>query len=54
MIQVLNPAAVAASDRNAITERYGVIGAAAGLLLGAALALLVANLRRKRWTAELG
>lgn len=54
MIQVLNPAAAAASDRNAITERYGVIGAAAGLLLGAALALLVANLRRKRWTAELG
>ena len=53
IIQVLNPAAAATSDRNSITERYGVIGAAAGLLLGAALVLLVANLRRKRWPAEL-
>ena len=33
------PAALATSDRHSITERYGVIGAAAGLLLGAALAL---------------
>ncbi|HEY1568187.1 MAG TPA: hypothetical protein VGF68_14265 [Solirubrobacteraceae bacterium] len=52
IIQVLNPAAAATSDRNSITERYGVVGAAAGLLLGAALVLLVANLRRKRWPAE--
>jgi hypothetical protein len=51
-IQVLNPAASASSDRRSITERYGVIGAAAGLVLGAALALLVANLRRRKWAAE--
>jgi hypothetical protein len=51
-IQVLNPAAAATSDRRTIAERYGVIGAAAGLVLGAALALLVANLRRRRWPAD--
>ena len=51
-IQVLNPAASASSDRHSITERYGVIGAAAGLVLGAALALLVANIRRRRWTSD--
>jgi hypothetical protein len=52
IIQVLNPASSATSDRRTITERYGVIGAAAGLVLGAALALLVANLRRRRWPAD--
>jgi hypothetical protein len=51
-IQVLNPAAFASSDRRSITERYGVIGAAAGLVLGAALALLVANIRRRKWAAD--
>jgi capsular polysaccharide biosynthesis protein len=49
IIQVLNPAASATSNRQSITERYGIIGAAAGLVLGAALALLVANLRRRKW-----
>jgi ribosomal protein S8E len=48
-IQVLNPAASATSNRQSITERYGVIGAAAGLVLGAVLALLVANVRRRKW-----
>jgi capsular polysaccharide biosynthesis protein len=50
-VQVLNPASAATttSDRHSIAERYGVIGAAAGIVLGAALALLVANLRRRRW-----
>ncbi len=48
-IQVLNPATAATSDRQTITERYGVIGVAAGLVLGAALALLVANIRRRKW-----
>jgi capsular polysaccharide biosynthesis protein len=52
IIQVLNPATSASSDRRSITERYGVIGAAAGIVLGAALALLVANLRRRRWAAD--
>jgi capsular polysaccharide biosynthesis protein len=51
-IQVLNPATAATSDRRTTAERYGVIGAAAGLVLGAALALLVANLRRRRWAAD--
>jgi hypothetical protein len=51
-IQVLNPASAAASDRRTIAERYGVIGAAAGIVLGAALALMVANLRRRRWPAD--
>jgi capsular polysaccharide biosynthesis protein len=53
IIQVLNPAASATSDSKTIAERYGVIGGAAGLVLGAALVLLVANIRRKRWPAEL-
>lgn len=52
IIQVLNPATSASSDRRSITERYGIIGAAAGVVLGAALALLVANLRRRRWPAD--
>jgi hypothetical protein len=52
IIQVLNPATSASSDRRSITERYGIIGAAAGIVLGAALALLVANLRRRRWPAD--
>jgi capsular polysaccharide biosynthesis protein len=52
IIQVLQPATSASSDRRSITERYGIIGAAAGLVLGAALALLVANLRRRRWAAD--
>jgi capsular polysaccharide biosynthesis protein len=52
IIQVLNPASSASSDRRSIAERYGVIGAAAGIVLGAALALLVANLRRRRWAAD--
>lgn len=51
-IQVLNPASSATSDRRSIAERYGVIGAAAGIVLGAALALMVANLRRRRWQAD--
>jgi capsular polysaccharide biosynthesis protein len=52
IIQVLNPASSASSDRHSITERYAVIGAAAGIVLGAALALLVANLRRRRWAPD--
>ncbi|HTX09595.1 MAG TPA: hypothetical protein VME22_13335 [Solirubrobacteraceae bacterium] len=52
IIQVLNPATSASSNRRSITERYGIIGAAAGVVLGAALALLVANLRRRRWPAD--
>jgi capsular polysaccharide biosynthesis protein len=52
MIQVLNPAVAATSDRQSITERYGIIGAAAGLVLGAVLALLVANLRRRKWADQ--
>lgn len=51
-IQILNPASSAMSDRRSIAERYGVIGAAAGIVLGAALALMVANLRRRRWAAD--
>jgi hypothetical protein len=51
-IQVLLPATSATSDRQTITERYGVIGVAAGLVLGAALALLVANIRRRKWPAD--
>ena len=51
-IQILNPASSATSDRRSIAERYGVIGAAAGIVLGAALALMVANLRRRRWAAD--
>jgi capsular polysaccharide biosynthesis protein len=52
IIQVLNPASSATSDRHTIAERYGIIGAAAGVILGAALVLLVANLRRRRWPAD--
>lgn len=52
IIQVLNPASSASSNRRSLTERYAVIGAAAGIVLGAALALLVANLRRRQWPAD--
>jgi hypothetical protein len=52
IIQVLNPAASASSDKRSIAERYGIIGAAAGVVLGAAVALMVANLRRRRWPAD--
>jgi capsular polysaccharide biosynthesis protein len=52
IIQVLNPASSATSDRHSIAERYGIVGTAAGAILGAALALLVANLRRRRWPAD--
>lgn len=48
-IEVLNPASTAASDRSSVTERYGLIGAAAGVVLGALLALLVAHVRPSRF-----
>lgn len=48
IIQVLIPASSASSDRRSITERYGVIGALAGAIVGAMLALLVAKLRSRR------
>jgi uncharacterized protein involved in exopolysaccharide biosynthesis len=47
-IQVLNPAATAASDRNSVTERYALVGLAAGLLMGLALAYLAGALRYRR------
>ena len=48
IIDVLNPATSATSNRKSITERYALIGAAAGVVMGAALALLVYSARR-RW-----
>ena len=47
IIDVLNPATSATSNRSSITERYALIGATAGVVMGAALALLVYNLRRR-------
>lgn len=53
IIEVLNPATTATSNRRSITERYGLIGAAAGIVIGAALALLVASIRtRGRWAPD--
>jgi ribosomal protein S8E len=49
IIDVLNPATSATSNRMSITERYALVGAAAGLVMGCALALLVYSARR-RWT----
>jgi uncharacterized protein involved in exopolysaccharide biosynthesis len=47
-IQVLNPASSATSDRNSVTERYALVGLAAGLLMGVALAYLAGALRYRR------
>ena len=49
IIDVLNPATSASSNRSSITERYALVGLAAGLVMGCALALLVYGARR-RWT----
>ncbi len=48
IIDVLNPATSATSNRQSITERYALVGLAAGLVMGAALALLVYTIRRPR------
>ena len=48
IIQVLNPAASATSDRSSVAERYGIVGAVAGIIIGAALTLLLASVRSKR------
>lgn len=51
LLQVLNPAAQADSDRATITERLGLIGLGAGIVAGLGLAVLLANrelLRRRR------
>ena len=50
VLDVLNPARSASSDRASITERYGLVGLAAGLVLGAALAFLAAAIRARRLT----
>lgn len=49
IIDVLNPATSATSNRSSIAERYALVGLAAGLVMGAALALLVHSIRRP-WT----
>ncbi len=51
IIEVLNPASSATSNRSSITERYALVGLAAGLVMGAALALLVYSIRR-RWVDQ--
>jgi capsular polysaccharide biosynthesis protein len=47
IIDVLNPATTATSDRRKITERYVLIGLAAGVVAGVALAALAAEIRRR-------
>jgi uncharacterized protein involved in exopolysaccharide biosynthesis len=47
-IQVLNPASSATSDRNSVTERYGLVGLAAGVLMGLALAYFAGAIRHRR------
>ncbi len=47
-LAILNPASSASSDRSTVTERYGLVGALAGLVIGAALAFLIARLRFRR------
>jgi Chain length determinant protein len=49
IIDVLNPATSATSNRSSIAERYALVGVAAGLVMGAALALLIYSIRRP-WT----
>lgn len=51
LLQVLNPAVQATSDRATVTERLGLIGLGAGIIAGLGLAVLLANrelLRRRR------
>lgn len=48
IIDVLNPATSATSNRKTITERYGLVGLAAGIVMGCALAMMVYGARR-RW-----
>ena len=45
---VLNRAVSASSNRTTMTERFGLVGVLAGLVIGAALAFLVARLRARR------
>lgn len=47
-IQVLVPPGTVSNDRKSITERYGLIGAAAGIVLGALLAMLAEWVRQRR------
>jgi capsular polysaccharide biosynthesis protein len=47
-VQVLQRASSATSDERSIVLKNGFLGAAAGLVVGAALAVLLANRRRKR------
>jgi hypothetical protein len=46
-LDVLNPATGATSDRNAIAERYGLIGALGGLVIGIVLVTLFGRLRER-------
>jgi hypothetical protein len=48
VIQVLNPPTGASNDRRSVTERYGLIGLVAGLVMGAVFALMVAGLRERQ------
>ena len=47
-LDILNPARSASSNRRTYVERYGLIGLAAGLVIGAALAFIVARLSARR------
>ena len=44
-LAVLNLARSATSDRASVTERYGIVGLIAGIVIGIALAFIVARLR---------
>jgi hypothetical protein len=48
IIEVLNPPTGASSDRRSVTERYGLIGLVAGLVMGTVLTLMVATIRDRR------
>ncbi len=51
IVEVLNPASSATSNRSSITERYALVGLAAGRVMGAALARLVYH-NRRRWADQ--